>query len=157
MAFIISPIQGRGCPTVLLNKGIRTDLTIVDGEPTDPTISGNSVRFTASQGEGEITSQSIEFAICGVSNLSFFYTGLIETNDSYFDILSIKVKGIDTNFSYQRESVQGAPGGYESVTGSPDVDLDNDDPCGYLVEISFDTGDGQWNEGVFYNVSFSAS
>ena len=157
MAFIVSPIQGLGCPTVLLNKGIRTDLTIVNGDPTDPTISGNSVTFTASEDLDIVTEQKIKFAICGVSNLSFFYTGLIETNDSNFDILSIKVTGTDTNFSYQRESVEGAPGGYESVTGSPDVDLDNDDPCGYLVEISFDTGDGQWNEGVFYNVSFSAS
>ena len=157
MAFIISDIQGLGCPTVLLNKGIRTDLTIVNGDPTDPTIAGNSVTFTADEDPLSTTDQSIKFAICGVSNLSFFYTGLIETNDSNFDILEIKVTGTDTNFSYQRESVEGVPGGYESVTGSPDVDLNNDDPCGYLVEISFNTVDSAWNEGVFYAVSFSAS
>tara|TARA_R110000803_G_scaffold43061_2_gene92170 strand:+ start:2630 stop:3103 length:474 start_codon:yes stop_codon:yes gene_type:complete len=157
MAFIVSPIQDLGCPTVLLNKGIRTDLTIVAGNPTNPTIAGNSVTFTASQGEFDTTDQSIKFAICGVSNLSFFYTGLIETNNSGYDVLEIKVTGIDVNFLYQRESVEGTPEGYESVTGSPDIDLDNDDPCGYLVEISFNTGDSLYNDGVFYNVSFSVS
>ena len=156
MAFIISPIQGLGCPTVLLNKGIRTDFTI-DGYPNNPVVSGNSVRFTADQDPEIITDQSIKFAICGVSNLSFSYTGLIETNNSYYDTLEIKVTGTDTNFLYQRESVQGTPGGYESVAGSPDVDLDNDNPCGYLVEISFGTGDELWNEGVFYDVAFSVS
>jgi len=157
MAFIVSPIQGLGCPTVLLNKGIRTGFTIVNGDPTDPTISGNSVTFTADEDPLITTQQSIKFAICGVSNLSFFYTGLIETNDSGYDALVITVTGTDTSFLYQRESVEGEPEGYESVTGSPDVDLDNDDPCGYLVEISFNTRDSNYNEGVFYNVSFSVS
>ena len=157
MAFIVSPIQDLGCPTVLLNKGLRTDITITDGYPFDPTISGNSITFSAYDEGEDITTQSVQFAICGASNLSFSYTGLIETQDSDLDILTITVTGIDVNFSYTRKSVQGTPESYESVTGSTDVDLDNDNPCGYLVEISFDSGDEFWNEGVFYDVSFSVT
>tara|TARA_R110000796_G_scaffold16726_5_gene52126 strand:+ start:137 stop:610 length:474 start_codon:yes stop_codon:yes gene_type:complete len=157
MAFIVSAIQELGCPTVLLEKGIRTDFTIVSGNPTDPTIDGNSVTFTADEDPEITTDQSIKFAICGVSNLSFFYIGSIETNNSGYDTLEIKVTGTDVDFLYQRESVEGTPEGYESVTGSPDVDLNNDDPCGYLVEIFFNTVDSLFNDGVFYEVSLTAT
>ena len=152
MAFIVSPIQNLGCPTVLLNKGIRTDYSVT-GDPDNPIISENSMTFATSS--NVYTYQLVKFAICGVSNLSFSYNGLIETNDSGFDVLKITVKGIDVNFSYERESVQGAPGGYVSVSGSDNVDLDNDNPCGYLVDISFDTGDSNFNDGVFYSVNLN--
>ena len=70
MAFIVSPIQNLGCPTVLLNKGIRTDYSVT-GDPDDPIISENSMTFATSSNVN--TSQLVKFAICGVSNLSFSY------------------------------------------------------------------------------------
>lgn len=152
MAFIISDIQGSGCPTVLLNKGIRTDYVVI-GDPYDPTITGNSIKFEAEL-EVEVA-QKIRFAICGVSKLSFSYNGLIETNNSGYDVLTIEVTGTDVDFLYQRESVEGVPEGYETVSGSGDVDLDNDNPCGYFVDVSFNTGDTLYNDGVFYSVNLS--
>lgn len=155
MAFIVSAIQGLGCPTVILDKGIRTDYD-VDGDPDAPMVNGNQINFEANSSEDVTTVQSVTFAICGVSKFSFSYDGLIEKTDPGFDRLLVAVTGIEVNFEYLRESQGGGePDEYESVEGSGEVDLDNDNPCGYLVSLSFNTGDGLYNDGVFYTVDLS--
>ena len=50
MAFIVSAIQGLGCPTVILDKGIRTDYD-VDGDPDAPMVAGNQIKFEADSSE----------------------------------------------------------------------------------------------------------
>ena len=81
---------------------------------------------------------------------------MIEKTDPGFDRLLVAVTGIEVNFEYLRESQGGGePDEYESVEGSGEVDLDNDNPCGYLVSLSFNTGDGLYNDGVFYTVDLS--
>jgi len=159
MGFSIQPIDsGAGLKNPIVPMpagGFRTPFKL-SSEPEFEIIDNNTIKLSAKQEVPEVeTRLETGFGFIAATELKFRITGRIESVDSGFDRLTIKTPYEE----FEIESEGGdPPDSYkdidETYTLSIDAAITEGDSCGLLCEIIFDTGDTEFNDGVYYQIEF---
>lgn len=169
MGFSVQPIdsgKGKRAPLIPMPfGGFRTPFVY---EIFDSTESGlkssvdvldiNTLKINAA-GDGVSSLVNVYFGFIAASTLKFNITALREEANNAFDALDININNV-IYYSTETEGVSGGIDEYKDFSDTVNIILNadymKDNACGAMCKITFATIDQYYNDGVFYQIEFTA-
>ena len=163
MAHLISPIMIEGNELCCDPNSKRTDVILLDAATEISSSEWELFRATAFGDEAsneqaestETVGGAVTFAICCASQVQLEVWGEIETLNTGFDWIEVRLNG---ERMFYHESTETTEDGWDTVAvGSFSVTLSLEDrPCGNVIEIEGSTGDETANNDVWWRAKLVA-